>query len=130
MAGFIRPWSLDAYVFNNSISEWINTSRGSCPTCRDMFLVIPEPSEEESSDGGEYIPGSDLTEDFMEEDYWTEDEEDWGGTEGEPEDNTANESNSSWESDQHIDEVSAPAHGQILSIREISDASPSNLRGK
>ena len=38
---------------------------GSCPTCRHIFLNIPSPSEsdDESSDGGEYIPNADDFED-------------------------------------------------------------------
>lgn len=117
---------LDIYLCT-SISEWINTPRGSCPTCRDMFLVIPEVSEGESSDGGEYVPGSDLTDDFMDEDYWTEDEEEW--TDGEIElfeSNTSGESNSSWDSEQHMDEANAPAHGQILSMAESSYTASTN----
>jgi hypothetical protein len=40
---------------------------GSCPTCRHIFLNIRTPSEsdDESSDGGEYIPNAD---DFEDED--------------------------------------------------------------
>ncbi|GJJ07593.1 hypothetical protein Clacol_001796 [Clathrus columnatus] len=107
------------------ISEWINTPRGTCPTCRDIFLFIPEPSEEESSDGGEYIPGSDLTDDFMDEDYWS-DEEDWIESEADLfEGHSQDESNSSWNS--HIDETSAPAHGQLICIDEPSDIVPSNV---
>ncbi|KAF9263454.1 hypothetical protein L218DRAFT_959004 [Marasmius fiardii PR-910] len=42
--------------------EWINGMHGNCPTCRHTFLNIrpPSDSDDESSDGGEYIPpGSD-----------------------------------------------------------------------
>ncbi|TFK28784.1 hypothetical protein FA15DRAFT_691563 [Coprinopsis marcescibilis] len=48
------------------LTEWINGLHGSCPTCRHPFLELHLPSEtdDESSDGGEYIPN----EDFEEED--------------------------------------------------------------
>ncbi|EAU84747.1 hypothetical protein CC1G_00266 [Coprinopsis cinerea okayama7 len=48
------------------LSEWIKGFHGSCPTCRQPFLDIRFPSEtdDESSDGGEYVP----TEDFEDED--------------------------------------------------------------
>ncbi|KZW03754.1 hypothetical protein EXIGLDRAFT_758079 [Exidia glandulosa HHB12029] len=39
--------------------EWINTSHGSCPSCRDVFLEFPREEDIESSDGGEYIPDDD-----------------------------------------------------------------------
>ncbi|KAJ7744489.1 hypothetical protein DFH07DRAFT_834492 [Mycena maculata] len=41
--------------------EWIRNLHGSCPTCRSEFLDIhPTQSDDEySSDGGEYMPGSD-----------------------------------------------------------------------
>ena len=38
---------------------------GSCPTCRNTFLYIRSESDDESSDGGEYIPNPD---EFEEED--------------------------------------------------------------
>ncbi|KAG7449315.1 uncharacterized protein BT62DRAFT_992354 [Guyanagaster necrorhizus] len=43
------------------LTEWIRTLHGSCPTCRHIFLDIRPPSEsdDESSDGGEYIPNDD-----------------------------------------------------------------------
>ncbi|KAJ7047419.1 hypothetical protein C8F04DRAFT_1247073 [Mycena alexandri] len=44
--------------------EWIRNLHGSCPTCRDEFLDIHPPgSDDESSDGGEYIPEDDEDED-------------------------------------------------------------------
>ncbi|CAK5275575.1 unnamed protein product [Mycena citricolor] len=40
--------------------EWIRNLHGSCPTCRFAFLAIKPPgSDDESSDGGEYIPDED-----------------------------------------------------------------------
>lgn len=49
------------------LTEWIRSQHGSCPTCRHTFLNIRPPSEsdDESSDGGEYIPNPD---DFEDED--------------------------------------------------------------
>ena len=43
----------------------ISNKHGSCPTCRYIFLNIRPPSEsdDESSDGGEYIPNADDFED-------------------------------------------------------------------
>ncbi|CAA7259719.1 unnamed protein product [Cyclocybe aegerita] len=43
------------------LTEWIRSHHGSCPTCRHTFLNIRPPSEsdDESSDGGEYIPNPD-----------------------------------------------------------------------
>ncbi|KAF9569061.1 hypothetical protein CPC08DRAFT_702178 [Agrocybe pediades] len=49
------------------LTEWIRNQHGSCPTCRHTFLNIRPPSEsdDESSDGGEYIPNP---EDFDDDD--------------------------------------------------------------
>ncbi|KAJ7179946.1 hypothetical protein C8R43DRAFT_1117287 [Mycena crocata] len=48
--------------------EWIRNLHGSCPTCRYEFLDIHPPgSDDESSDGGEYIPNE---EDEDEEDIF------------------------------------------------------------
>ncbi|KAF8165389.1 hypothetical protein B0H34DRAFT_236423 [Crassisporium funariophilum] len=47
------------HVFcRRDLTEWIRSRHGSCPTCRHTFLNILPPSEsdDESSDGGEYIP--------------------------------------------------------------------------
>ncbi|TFK43579.1 hypothetical protein BDQ12DRAFT_675206 [Crucibulum laeve] len=58
------------HVFcRKDLSEWIRSQHGSCPTCRHVFLNIrpPSDSDDESSDGGEYIPPEDLEED--EEDF-------------------------------------------------------------
>ncbi|KAF8974310.1 hypothetical protein BDZ97DRAFT_1772899 [Flammula alnicola] len=56
------------HVFcRRDLTEWIRSQHGSCPTCRHTFLNIRPPSEsdDESSDGGEYIPNPD---DFEDED--------------------------------------------------------------
>jgi len=52
---------LDAcnHIFcRKDLTQWIRSWHGSCPTCRQVFLDIRPPSEsdDESSDGGEYIP--------------------------------------------------------------------------
>jgi len=50
------------HVFcRKDLAQWIRGQHGSCPTCRHIFLDIRPPSEsdDESSDGGEYIPGID-----------------------------------------------------------------------
>ncbi|KAG6814215.1 hypothetical protein H0H92_000892 [Tricholoma furcatifolium] len=74
--------------------QWIQNWHGNCPTCRHKFLDISPPSEsdDESSDGGEYIPDEDFDDEddgFMDTDgfsdtfgYTTDDMEydgaDWG----------------------------------------------------
>ncbi|KAF8529206.1 hypothetical protein BU17DRAFT_60907 [Hysterangium stoloniferum] len=103
------------------IHEWVNTSRGSCPTCRDVFLIMPEPSDDESSDGGEYIPGSDsIRDDLMDGDTWTDEEVDaWTdmediSLEGDLEEG---DTSSSWgrSSDENApDDVDAPAAEHLL----------------
>ncbi|KAH6914951.1 hypothetical protein BKA70DRAFT_1257534 [Coprinopsis sp. MPI-PUGE-AT-0042] len=47
--------------------EWISGFHGSCPTCRQPFLdiTLPSESDDESSDGGEYVP---TAEDFEDDD--------------------------------------------------------------
>ncbi|KAJ7276349.1 hypothetical protein B0H12DRAFT_1214930 [Mycena haematopus] len=47
-----------SHIFcRKDLSEWIRNLHGSCPTCRYEFLDIHPPgSDDESSDGGEYIP--------------------------------------------------------------------------
>ncbi|EJD48619.1 hypothetical protein AURDEDRAFT_183489 [Auricularia subglabra TFB-10046 SS5] len=65
--------------------QWMKTSHGSCPTCRDVFLELPKEDEDaESSDGGEYLPDEDdlmRSDDFMtdEDPFTDEDMSDWGG---------------------------------------------------
>ncbi|KAG6855144.1 hypothetical protein C0991_006073 [Blastosporella zonata] len=48
------------------LTQWIQSMHGNCPTCRHIFLDIrpPSDSDDESSDGGEYIPGD---EDFIDD---------------------------------------------------------------
>jgi len=101
------------------IHEWINTSRGSCPTCRDVFLIIPEPSDDESSDGGEYIPGSDsIRDDFMDGDTWTDEEVDtWTDMEDVSlEEDLEEDTSSSWgrSINEGPDDVNAPTAGHLL----------------
>ncbi|KAL0070808.1 hypothetical protein AAF712_002029 [Marasmius tenuissimus] len=45
--------------------EWIRGMHGNCPTCRHIFLDIrpPSDSDDESSDGGEYVPNPDEDDD-------------------------------------------------------------------
>ncbi|KAJ6520949.1 hypothetical protein B0H19DRAFT_1178225 [Mycena capillaripes] len=51
---------LDCHIFcRKDLVEWIRNLHGSCPTCRYEFLDIHPPSDDESSDGGEYIPNED-----------------------------------------------------------------------
>ncbi|KIJ56849.1 hypothetical protein M422DRAFT_22985 [Sphaerobolus stellatus SS14] len=110
------------------ISEWINTPKGTCPTCRNVFLVIPEPADDESSDGGEYIPGSDdVVDDMMDMDTWT-DEEMWSDAEAFSMDEEGiTESDSSWERssqpgvDESMVEDVAPAVGQVLQASGFED---------
>lgn len=59
---------LDAcnHIFcRKDLTQWVRSCHGSCPTCRHVFLDIRPPSEsdDESSDGGEYIP-NDHDDDF------------------------------------------------------------------
>ncbi|KZS98026.1 hypothetical protein SISNIDRAFT_547037 [Sistotremastrum niveocremeum HHB9708] len=57
---------------------WIQTNHGSCPTCRHVFLEIEVVEDDESSDGGEYMPSSDFefTEEITLDLDLTSDEED------------------------------------------------------
>ncbi|KAL0950043.1 hypothetical protein HGRIS_010051 [Hohenbuehelia grisea] len=66
------------HVFCRSdLAEWISSLHGSCPTCRHVFLDVrpPSDSDDESSDGGEYIPeDEDEDEDiFLDTDGFSED---------------------------------------------------------
>ncbi|KAK2466176.1 hypothetical protein APHAL10511_001818 [Amanita phalloides] len=70
------------HVFcRKDLTEWIRGQHGSCPACRHTFLSIRPPSEsdDESSDGGEYMPPSDDFEDeddgFLDMDGFTDAEE-------------------------------------------------------
>ncbi|KAF8627186.1 hypothetical protein AX15_004504 [Amanita polypyramis BW_CC] len=67
------------HVFcRKDLVEWIRGRHGSCPTCRHTFLNVRPPSEsdDESSDGGEYMPNSDDIEDeedgFLDTDGFTD----------------------------------------------------------
>ncbi|RXW25282.1 hypothetical protein EST38_g565 [Candolleomyces aberdarensis] len=47
------------HVFcRKDLTEWIKGFHGSCPACRHVFIDIspPDDTDDESSDGGEYIP--------------------------------------------------------------------------
>ncbi|KAF8195949.1 hypothetical protein K438DRAFT_1826782 [Mycena galopus ATCC 62051] len=57
-----------SHIFcRKDLLEWIRNLHGNCPTCRSEFLDIHPPgSDDESSDGGEYIPPND--DDLDEED--------------------------------------------------------------
>jgi len=51
-----------SHIFcRKDLLEWIRNLHGSCPTCRSEFLDIHPPGSDDefSSDGGEYMPGSD-----------------------------------------------------------------------
>ncbi|KIL70102.1 hypothetical protein M378DRAFT_156158 [Amanita muscaria Koide BX008] len=80
------------HVFcREDLSEWIRGYHGSCPTCRHKFLSVrpPSDSDDESSDGGEYVPPSDDFEDeddgFLDTDGFTDaDAEDFVGDDVEP----------------------------------------------
>ncbi|KAJ7591115.1 hypothetical protein C8J56DRAFT_1047334 [Mycena floridula] len=71
--------------------QWIQNMHGSCPTCRQPFLDIRPKSEsdDESSDGGEYIPEEDDEEEgFADTDGFTSEmeqgdmsiDQEWEGT--------------------------------------------------
>ncbi|KAF8640149.1 hypothetical protein AX17_001385 [Amanita inopinata Kibby_2008] len=66
-----------------SLSEWIRGQHGSCPTCRQIFLNVRPltESDEESSDGGEYIPSEDFDGDeddgFVDTDIFTDADADY-----------------------------------------------------
>ncbi|KAF5331676.1 hypothetical protein D9611_007717 [Ephemerocybe angulata] len=49
----------------SDIAQWvIGEAKGTCPFCRHLIVEIPSETDDESSDGGEYIPEGD---DFEEE---------------------------------------------------------------
>jgi len=59
------------------LAEWIRGLHGNCPTCRSSFLDIHPPSEsdDESSDGGEYLPNDedeDEEDTFLDTDGFTD----------------------------------------------------------
>ncbi|KAH8830810.1 hypothetical protein DL96DRAFT_1707602 [Flagelloscypha sp. PMI_526] len=52
------------HVFcRQDLAEWIKGLHGSCPTCRHPFVDLDPLPDDESSDGGEYIPADDLDND-------------------------------------------------------------------
>ncbi|KAF8487567.1 hypothetical protein JB92DRAFT_3101294 [Gautieria morchelliformis] len=113
------------------ISEWIHTPRGTCPTCRDLFLVIPELPDDESSDGGEYIPGSDsVADDMMDGEMWSDEDggawtdgEDMSFDEGITEGETDSSSERSSDGAQvDLDETSVPAAGQLVQSSSMDTA--------
>ncbi|GLB33758.1 putative zinc finger, C3HC4 type (RING finger) [Lyophyllum shimeji] len=65
-AGVTKLVACNHIFCRKDLTQWIRSLHGNCPTCRHTFIDIRPPSEsdEESSDGGEYIPD----EDFDEED--------------------------------------------------------------
>jgi len=99
-----------------------------------VFLEIPEPADDESSDGGEYIPGSDsVADDMMDMETWTDDDMWTDGEEVSLDEEGFTESDSSFDrssqrGDQEgIMEDVAPAMGQILNIEEFeNDMLPSS----
>ncbi|KAG5715825.1 hypothetical protein E4T56_gene17066 [Termitomyces sp. T112] len=59
------------------LTQWIQSLHGNCPTCRHIFLDIrpPSDSDNESSDGGEYIPDEDFDDEddgFMDTDGFSD----------------------------------------------------------
>ncbi|KAG6817449.1 hypothetical protein H0H87_008617 [Tephrocybe sp. NHM501043] len=65
-AGITKLVACNHIFCRKDLTQWIQSMHGNCPTCRHAFLDIrpPSDSDDESSDGGEYIPG----EDFIDED--------------------------------------------------------------
>ncbi|KAF9462598.1 hypothetical protein BDZ94DRAFT_1260799 [Collybia nuda] len=57
-AGVTKLTACNHVFCRRDLIQWIESRHGSCPTCRHSFLDIRPPSEsdDESSDGGEYIP--------------------------------------------------------------------------
>ncbi|KAF8812396.1 hypothetical protein BYT27DRAFT_7251932 [Phlegmacium glaucopus] len=67
-AGVTKLMDCGHMFCRRDLTNWIRSHHGSCPTCRHIFLNIRSPSEsdDESSDGGEYLPNAD--DDFEDED--------------------------------------------------------------
>jgi len=63
-AGVTKLMGCGHIFCRRDLTNWIRSHHGSCPTCRHVFLNIHTPSEsdDESSDGGEYIPSADDSE--------------------------------------------------------------------
>ncbi|KJA30032.1 hypothetical protein HYPSUDRAFT_32081 [Hypholoma sublateritium FD-334 SS-4] len=72
LAGVTKLVGCGHIFCRRDLTEWIRSQHGSCPTCRHTFLHI-QPfsagSDDESSDGGEYLPGADDFEDEDEDAY-------------------------------------------------------------
>ncbi|RDB22570.1 hypothetical protein Hypma_010247 [Hypsizygus marmoreus] len=68
-AGVTKLIACNHIFCKKDLIQWIQSLHGNCPTCRHTFLDIIPPSEsdDESSDGGEYIP-NERDEDFEDED--------------------------------------------------------------
>ncbi|KAK1224396.1 hypothetical protein PQX77_012692 [Marasmius sp. AFHP31] len=63
--GITRLESCGHIFCMKDLVEWIRGMHGNCPTCRHIFLDIrpPSDSDDESSDGGEYMPNPDEDDD-------------------------------------------------------------------
>ncbi|KAJ7179203.1 hypothetical protein C8R46DRAFT_1211788 [Mycena filopes] len=128
-----------SHIFcRKDLVEWIRNMHGSCPTCRDEFLDIQPPgSDDESSDGGEYIPEDDEDEDdvFNTSDGFTDtdfdmdvdfEEDMWErSSDGDGMQMNGAESEPSSEGDHSIEEdevqVSVSVHDDHESLDESSD---------
>ncbi|VDC06179.1 unnamed protein product [Peniophora sp. CBMAI 1063] len=55
----------------NDLAEWIRGKHGTCPACRHPFLpeLLATESDDESSDGGEYVPTEYEADTDMDTDY-------------------------------------------------------------
>ncbi|KAG6821239.1 hypothetical protein H0H93_002349 [Arthromyces matolae] len=82
--GVTKLITCNHFFCRKDLTQWIRSLHGNCPTCRHVFLDIRPPSEsdDESSDGGEYIP-DDLDEDdqFSDAFGYTTDEMDYDAPE-------------------------------------------------
>ncbi|KAJ7937098.1 hypothetical protein B0H13DRAFT_2648995 [Mycena leptocephala] len=135
---------LNCHIFcRKDLVEWIRNLHGSCPTCRAEFLDIHPPgSDDESSDGGEYIPNDededeedgfiDTSDGFTEGDFDAEDmdvdlEDDmWERSDGE-EMHTSMESEPSSEGDSMDDQDDGVAVEVSVSGLEGDDSSDEAL---
>ncbi|TRM58766.1 hypothetical protein BD626DRAFT_510460 [Schizophyllum amplum] len=98
----------------HDLVEWIKNMHGSCPTCRRTYLDIRPrtDSDDESSDGGEYVPERDAEE---EDSYVLDDDDfsepDWADTNNEWADNSgdwaAGDDSIEWEDHPVTDHLSA-----------------------
>ncbi|KAG5639014.1 hypothetical protein H0H81_007922 [Sphagnurus paluster] len=64
-AGVTKLVACNHVFCRKDLTQWIMSLHGNCPTCRNIFLDIrlPSDSDDESSDGGEYVPDDDFDED-------------------------------------------------------------------